>query len=148
MEWADAELLRAYRATVWRVDMAGGPLDLRVGEPVPGDRISLPAAVITAYNPRSALRPAEENAVAQRRLRESLLQMGAELRPVVAGGTGPEPAAWSEPGFLLSGIPRERVVEIASSFDQNAVLWIGEEGIPKLLVTRPGFAGAAVGAEL
>lgn len=143
----DARLLSAYRATTWTVAVGGETVPLRLDQPVLLPAPLLPAGIVTAYNPASAPTPEPENRSAQERLRAELLAAGARLAPALAGGTGPDAGRWVEPGFLVSGLGRARLVEIAGRYGQNAIVWI-DGASASLLASRPGFCGAAVGDPL
>ena len=138
----DTALLDAYRATTWIIAAPAGEVQFRLA-PSPLAVHSL--GIVTAYNPASVLQPDHINTAANRRLREELDDAGAEVFSAVAMGTGPNPDQWVEPGFAVSGLRREMLIALGARYGQNAILWIDERGCPSLIVTRPGFAGHAVG---
>lgn len=144
---SDAALLRAYRATMWTVYLPGEPVRLHLGARVPA-ALPRPLAILTAWNPASHLRSAQENQRANRRLRQVLRGAGVRCFATLAGGTGPAAHHWTEPGFAAAGLPRGRVVALGEQFGQNAVVWIGATGGAELIVTRPGFCGAVPGTVL
>jgi hypothetical protein len=138
----DSALLAAYRATTWTVALSAGETRIRLGS----DPLAVPSlGIITAYNPASNLQPDDVNAAANRRLEEELSRTGAEVFSAVATGTGPRADQWVERGFAVSGLPRETLIALGVRYGQNAIVWIDERGQPSLVVTRPGFAGRAVG---
>lgn len=145
---SDEAVLAVYRATTWTVDAPAGPLPVRPGEPVAPDSLPLPAAVLTAYNPRSEIRTASENRRANEALAEELRRCGLEPRAALAHGSGPGRERWDEPGFLVTGGELRAVVTLAARFDQNAILWIGADGVPVIVSARAGFAGSVPGAVL
>lgn len=145
---SDEAVLAVYRATTWTVDAPAGPLPVRPGEPVAPDSLPLPAAVLTAYNPRSEIRTASENRRANEALAEELRRCGLEPRAALAHGSGPGQERWDEPGFLVTGGELRAVVTLAARFDQNAILWIGADGVPVIVSARAGFAGSVPGAVL
>lgn len=143
----DRELLAAYRATTWRVWTPEGVHTLRLdGGPSPFPL--RPAGIVTAYNPASTLRPREENERANERLREEIEAAGGTAHPATAGGTGPDAELWTEPGFAVTGMPREALASLAGRFGQNAIVWIDPAGAPSLRVTRAGFCGLSPGDPL
>lgn len=144
----DADVLAAYRATRWTVDVGAGPLTVRTGEPVPPGALPLPAAVVTACNPASEPRAPGENAAANEALAGRIRAAGLSFHPALAHGTGPDAGAWDEPGFLVPGIEIDDAVSLGAAFGQNAVLWIDGTGIPLLVSSRAGFAGSAPGSVL
>jgi hypothetical protein len=140
---ADAELLGAYAATTWWLRLPAGDLPLRVGTPLTAP-VSFPAAVVTAYNPASRpCRPAA-NRASDRRLRERLRSLGLQAHAVLARAPGAA-REWDEPGHLVVGVDLGTALRLGREFAQNAIVWIGEDRLPILLATRPGFCGAAVG---
>lgn len=145
MPATDEELLAAYRATVWTVYARGGALRVGLERPAPPASGLLPAAILTAYNPLSVLRPDPENRAADERLRAELARRGASAARAVAGGTGPDADRWTEPGFAVTGLPLAEVVALAAELGQNAIAWIDESGTISLVATRAGFCGRAVG---
>jgi hypothetical protein len=142
---SDAELLSAYRATTWRVEMPGGALTLRLGDTVE----ALPAtAIITAYNPRSEKRFDEENAAANERLRAEIERAGGRWLHAMGHDSEPGASAWEEPGFAVSGLELARAFARGARSGQNAIVWIDERGTAALVVTRSGFCGCDVGQRL
>ena len=128
----DAQTDEAYRATTYRVFVAGEePIDLRIGERCAAlDRLLETCrcdrwAFITAWNPHSQQLPAEENAARQAELVNVLRVRGW----VFYEGTGiPGDPTWQpEESVLVLGMSREDAVEIAKRFRQNAIV-VGERG--------------------
>lgn len=145
LDEADARLLAAYRSTTWTVE--GSPLRIRIGRPAAGP-LSLPCAIVTAYNPRSELATAAENAAADRRLRLRLERAGTPFARTLARARPAAASEWDEPGYLACGVTLPDAAELARSFGQNAIVWIGSDAVPTLIATRAGFCGAEVGAPL
>ncbi|HEX7240483.1 MAG TPA: DUF3293 domain-containing protein [Longimicrobiaceae bacterium] len=144
----DPGLLRAYFDTTWTVHAPDGALTLRLAKPVaPGSPLR-PGGVVTAYNPASEPRPAEENRAAGLLLERALRASDTPYWPAVAGGTGPDADRWTEPGFFLRGGVRPLLVALGVVLGQNAVVWVDPAGTPVLVVTRAGFAGRAAGEEV
>ena len=144
---SDAELLEAYRHTVWTVEMPAGTLDVRLEGPAADPQLR-PAGVVTAYNPASIARTPEENRAADQELMRHVRSLGVQFRRTVAQGTGPGTEQWEEPGFLLLGDVRPLVVELGLVFGQNAVVWIDSTGAASLVCTRAGFAGRLPGQKI
>lgn len=144
-EATDDALLEAYRATRWMVWLGNGTVEIRIDRPAPVPPELLPAAIVTAYNPRSRPRPAAENCAEQDRLEAELRAAGAVLRPAMAHGTGADAGDWDEPGVLVSGTCLAHLVAIAERYGQNAIVWTERDSVARLIATRAGFAGAAPG---
>lgn len=141
----DDELIRAYARTRWSVELPGRRVELAVGRPADLRGVRLPAAVVTAYNPRSERREAAENERAHHALRTDIQDRGLAHHSTLATGTGPSDSGWDEPGLLVAGADRRWIVALAVRYGQNAVLWIGDDATPALLVTREGFGGERAG---
>lgn len=148
MAEGDGALLESYRATRWTVSGPSGPVEVRVGRSVSGAGLPLPAAIVTAYNPYSELRSPDENEAARRRLEADLGDAGIGFLPSLAHGAGPDASRWDEPGALMTGIDLDTGVELGRRYEQNAILWIGEDAVPVLVASRAGFAGAEPGVQL
>jgi hypothetical protein len=141
----DAELVEAYRHTVWTVEMPAGTLDVRLERPS-ADAQLRPAGIVTAYNPASIARTPAENEAADQELMRHVRSLGVPFRRTMAHGTGTD--AWEEPGFLLLGDVRPLVVELGLVFGQNAVVWVDATGAASLVCTRAGFAGRLPGQKI
>lgn len=140
----DAELLDAYRATVWTVETAAGTVDVRLDEAA--DPQLRPSGIVTAYNPASIARTPDENRAADQELLRHVRSLGVPFRRTLARGSGAE--EWEEPGFLLLGDVRPLLVELGLVFGQNAVLWVDATGAVSLVCTRAGFAGRRPGQKI
>lgn len=145
---SDAELLDAYRQTVWTVEMPAGTLDVRLQGGAAADAQLRPAGVVTAYNPASIARTPDENRTSDLDLMRHVRSLGVPFRRTLAQGTGPGAEQWEEPGFLLLGDVRPLVVELGLVFGQNAVIWIDATGAASLVCTRAGFAGRLPGQKI
>ncbi len=139
----DLDLLAAYRATSWTVELPGGQARLRLDESAPLH--PRPLGIITAYNPASVPRSDKDNRAANEELRRELERAGAAVYPALAHGTGEEAQEWTEPGFAAVGAELPLLVTLGERFGQNAIVWVDEAGEPALVVTRAGFCGARVG---
>ena len=144
---SDAELLDAYRRTVWTVEMPSGSLDVRLDGTTPDAQLR-PAGIVTAYNPASIPRSAAENRDADQDLLKHVRSLGVPFRRTVARGADPRDKGFEEPGFLLLGDVRPLAVELGLVFGQNAVVWTDETGAVSLVCTRSGFAGRRPGQKI
>ena len=133
------ELIQAYRETHYRVE-AVEPFTLMVGQ-VSAEVLKALAkrglkscAFVTACNPYSiALKP-EENTILERKLNLHLTAQGLSHPP----GEGVHPSnGWpGERSSLVWGVSETNAREIAEAFQQNAFIWVGEDGIPELILMR------------
>jgi hypothetical protein len=135
----DQALLDDYRAASYSVDADGERIELRVDTHCPALDAVLRRrgadrwAMMTAYNPRSDVRPDAENEEAQRALEAALA--GFTLLPSVGGSTD---GRWSEPGVLAIGIDEALARDLMRRFAQNAYLVGRAGGVVELRVTEDG----------
>lgn len=139
-----ADTLKAYLETDYRV--AATPvtpdLTLRVGErcEILG-RLVMPsqpmqAVFITACNPLGIAVPEAENQAAQSKLASLLAGLASSVH--VGEGQGRD-AAWpAEPSYLAVGLDFDAACELARQFRQNAIIWVGADLTPNLVVLRGG----------
>ena len=133
------ELIQAYRETHYRVE-GMEPFTLMVGQ-VSAEVLKAFAkrglkscAFVTACNPYSiALKP-EENTILERKLNLHLTAQGLSHTP----GEGVHPSnGW--PGERISlvwGVSEKNALKIVKAFQQNAFIWVGEVGVPELILLR------------
>lgn len=129
-------MIAAYRDTDYWVDDGPHRFVLRLGEKsLAMAGLPLGAAFITAWNPESALTQPNANAVANKRLFAALQAAGAD--PILNGYGQSRSASWPrEDSFLACGLRRPQAVEIGAVFDQNAIVWIGADGVPALVLLK------------
>ena len=132
--------IAAYRATHYRVCAPGKAFTLLIGIPS-GDLSQLYLATgascalfITAYNPFGKMQSDGENLAAH-----SIL--GEELRAWtnhIYDGHGEDPTdVWPEErSYLALGIGRQTSEDLGVRAQQDAVVWVGDDGIPQLLCLR------------
>lgn len=126
----------AYRAARYVVDGPQG-FTLRPGRASAPLRARLArvgestACVISASNPRSVRRSAALNRAANAALRRDLLAAGAR---VLSGHAEDPSGKWPDEKFCLAlGLSRAAALRLARRYGQNAVLWAGPKGRPRLL---------------
>ena len=134
-----ADLIRAYRETDYRAGVGPAEITLRIDEraealsrlyETSGHRCAL---FVTACNPFSETRSVETNLAAHARLRAEL----TKLTRYVIEGIGAHPSGrWEEKSFLALGVSREAAIMLGRQFGQNAVVWIGDDLIPRLILLR------------
>jgi hypothetical protein len=143
----DTDLVDAYLGAEWGVQTSTGTLTVRLDGTRPDPQLR-PSGIVTAYNPASILRSAEENEAADTELLRHVRSLGVPYRRTVARGEAPGSAAWEEPGYLLLGEVRPLLVELGLVFGQNAIVWIDAAGDVSLVCTRSGFAGRLPGQKI
>jgi hypothetical protein len=132
-----AELLRAYRNTTYWVAADPEPIALRIDhksrqlDRVLATNRTAHWAFITAWNPKSKIRPHWYNAAKQRTLLNALRRQGRQWLSGLAHADGCD---WpAEPAVIVFGMTRDRARRLGRRFRQNAVV-IGKRGAPALLV--------------
>jgi len=135
----DAATVQAYRETEYRV-LGSMPAVLRVGARCAGLEAlhrahgSTCSAFVTACNPSGRIVAEDINARRQRALAAEISRRGLAAIP----GIGVHPAGgWpGEPSFLVPGLARQAAGELGRLFEQNALIWSGEDAVPQLLLLR------------
>ena len=132
--------IQAYLATDYKIDHALQVIVLSIG--YRSDPLSNLfscyevncAAFITAYNPRGAIQSDEANAQAHYELASMLQKLGHK----VIEGTGSEKGSkWpAEKSYCAFGLTLEPVKAIGTHFNQDAIVWIGEDAISHLILLR------------
>ncbi len=136
--------VQAYRETHYKVFAQPGSAEiaftLRVDEPCPEllaahkrRRVDC-SAFVTAYNPFSQALAAGESAARQLALVREL-----EARAFAWDkGVGEHPSnSWpGEPSCLVYGIALDAAKVLAARFEQNAFVWSGADGVPRLILLR------------
>lgn len=126
-----------YKATTFRVETADGPIDLRIGENNPGidDLLTKHKATewayITAWNPGSLPLPADENALAHKKLLQIIQDRGF----VHHLGEGiPDQDGWApERSVWIAGMGRQDAVKVGRQFGQKAIVVGSLGGLAKLV---------------
>ena len=135
---ADPNLLAAYAATHYIVNGVERPFVLRVNErsaplEVLHRRHGVDrSAFLTAWNPRSQRRADAINQAAQSELEATLRASGLKLFSAI--GIDPDGNWPGEPSVLALGIAREQAEQIGRQYGQNALLWMGADAVPELVL--------------
>ena len=134
------ELIAAYRAAEYRAECGAETIVLRIDERsallsrVFDSSSYRSAAFITAYNPSSLLESEDANRVAHARLRAELERRTARI---FEGASVSPQGAWpDEKSFLALGLELEDAKTLGLNFGQNAIVWAGEDAIPRLILLR------------
>jgi hypothetical protein len=132
-------LISAYRATRYRV-FSNPDFDFAIGHRsevlanLYRDRAVASAAFLTAWNPEGNLQNEAFNRTALARLRE---RVASEAVAVIAGfGEDPDGVWAGEESLLALGLGREASCRIGAEFRQNAIVWVGPDAVPELLLLR------------
>lgn len=91
-------------------------------------------AFITACNPYSQLIGDKENAERQLELARELCALGLTF----FAGAGAHPTGeWpAEASLLVLGLPLAAAKRLGEEYDQNAIVWCGQEATPELVLLR------------
>lgn len=92
------------------------------------------AAFVTAYNPLGQDTAPAINVAAQATLEETV----ANNRLPFYRGQGEDPKGiWlSEASVLIMGVSYENACSLGNQHQQNAIVWIGSDSIPQLILLR------------
>ncbi|VVD89039.1 hypothetical protein PCE31106_01513 [Pandoraea cepalis] len=92
------------------------------------------SAFITACNPFSHACEHGANALRQKDLACELTQVGLRF----IGGIGQHPSnKWpGEPSFLVLGVSLEAAKDLGERYEQNAIVWAGDDAVPQLVLLR------------
>lgn len=133
------ELIDAYQSTLFNV--IGPPrFTLQIGEASPqleelyrAHKVAT-AAFLTAWNPHSEERPKEENYRAQVQLETEVNSLAAAVLP----GMGQDPYGErpGEPSILALGLSRDVASSLGAQYRQNAIVWVGDDLVPVLVLLR------------
>lgn len=133
-------LIAAYQATHYQVFIAGETITLRIGA-ISSRLFELHkqhdvtcSGFLTAWNPYSVNVSLGGNCDAQTSLLEKLGQLKLALLP----GLGIDPAG-SVPGeesVLALGLTSEEAISFGNQYQQNAVVWIGNDAVPELILLK------------
>ena len=132
--------VRAYLATDYRLGHAAQDIVLTIGQR--SERLAALfaakgvncGAFLTAYNPRSTIQPDEVNDRAHVQLAAKL----QELRVHAIEGSGSEEGTeWpAEKSYFALGLALEPAKAIGTHFDQDAIVWVGPDAVPQLILLR------------
>ena len=135
----DPAIIKAYRETDYHVH-GDVPFTLTIGAVSPA-LLTLQAATktassafITACNPFSEATVDTTNADRQRALSSDLHQRGLKF----INGIGMHPSnQWAgEPSLLVPGVSLDTAKTLGVYYEQNAIVWSGPDGIPRLILLR------------
>jgi hypothetical protein len=135
-----AKLIQCYVAAHYQVRIGPDTLTLHIDQHC--EPLSKPmqeygtqcALYITAYNPHSQSQPIETNLTASKQLCDLLSSHSSHI----FAGKSLDPAGkWpAEPSFLALGIDLATSKALGRQFDQNAIVWIDFDAIPRLVLLR------------
>lgn len=134
------EKVRAYMATDYRLGHSDSDIILNIGKE--SDRIRLVfdsmgvdcGAFITAYNPQGSIQSDEANNEGHSQLANEIERRGLAS---IEGSGSEEGTEWpSEFSYFALGLALEPAKIIGTQFDQDAIVWVGSDCIPQLILLR------------
>ncbi|MGH7739488.1 MAG: DUF3293 domain-containing protein [bacterium] len=134
------ETQKAYQRTLCQVNARPKGWILQVGKPskplleIYEEEGFSAAAFITAYNPRGQKISAVQNRKAQKALLEDIREKKYAFIPAL--GKDPKGEWDGEPSFLVFGISLKAAKDLGRKYRQNAILFAGRNGRPRLILLR------------
>jgi hypothetical protein len=132
--------IRAFLATDYRLGHTEHDIILNIG--VPSERLAALftscgvacGAFLTAYNPRGAIQSDEANERGHAELASMLHDQGLQ---VIEGYGSEEGTEWpAEKSYFALGLQLDAAERIGRHFDQDAIVWVGSDAIPQLILLR------------
>lgn len=130
--------LQAYMQASYHIATQSGNFALRIGEYSPplatlySSHGAHSSCYITASNPLGVETDEAANSTANRRLHAELQGLGY---CVFEGDGASDDAIWpSEKSYLALGTSPDDARTLCEKYDQNAVVYIGEDAVPMLLI--------------
>jgi hypothetical protein len=135
----DTSLIKAYEAANYYVRTAQ-PFTIQIS--VKSDGLAAwyrklgvtSAAFVTAYNPFGSVLSDKENKLRNKKLRSDMDALG--LTSVNGFGQDKLGEWGQEDSFLIFGISLEDARAVGIKYEQNAIVWSGNDAIPQLILLR------------
>jgi len=132
--------IRAYLATDYRIGHTDQDIVLKVDQR--SDRVAdlflshgvTCGAFLTAYNPQGSRQTDAANDQAHADLAVRLQQLGT----AAIEGSGSEAGSdWpAERSYFALGLALEAARSVGTHFDQDAIVWVGSDAVPQLILLR------------
>lgn len=132
--------VRAYLATDYRLGHTDQDIVLTIGKH--SERLAALfadsnvncGAFLTAYNPRGAIQSDKANESGHAELAGKLQEL--ELQTIEGSGSE-EGTEWpAEKSYFALGLALEPAKAIGIHFDQDAIVWVGPDAVPQLILLR------------
>ena len=132
--------VRAYLATDYRLGhtdqdivLTIGKLSERLAKLFAGNGINC-GAFLTAYNPQGTIQSDAANDLAHAELAARLNVLGLQA---IEGSGSEEGTDWpAEKSYFALGLDLETSKAIGTHFDQDAIVWVGADAVPQLVLLR------------
>ncbi len=135
-----AEKIAAYRGTGYRLGQGLGAITLRIDTRSEA-LLRLYASsghncgvFITAQNPLGEAQSAEANDASHARLAAELKAL--QIEAIEGAGADPGGAWPAEKSLFALGVDLDAARRLGVRYRQNAIVWVGEDVIPKLILLR------------
>ena len=134
------EKIRAYRATDYRLGHTDKDIVLTIGQRserlaglFAGNVVNC-GAFLTAFNPQGTIQSDAANAQGHAELASKLHELGLH---VIEGSGSEEGTEWpAEKSYFALGLALEPAKAIGTQFDQDAIVWVGPDAVPQLILLR------------
>ena len=132
--------IRAYLVTDYRLGHTDNDIILNIGKR--SERLAVLfasggvdcGAFITAYNPRGTTQSDEANNQAHAQLAGEIEKLGLAS---IEGSGNEEGTDWpAECSYFVLGLALEPAKAIGTHFDQDAIVWVGSDCLPQLILLR------------
>ena len=132
--------LRAYEATDYRLGHTDQDIVLTIRKR--SERLATLFAVygvncgafLTAYNPQGTIQSDAANAQGHAELASKLQELGVQA---IEGSGSEEGTEWpAEKSYFALGLALELAKAIGTHFDQDAIVWVGPDAVPQLILLR------------
>ena len=132
--------VQAYLATSYRLGHTAQDIVLTIGQR--SDRLAAIfassnvdcGAFLTAYNPRGTQQSDAANDSAHAELAAQLHVLGLQA---IEGSGSEEGTDWpAEKSYFAMGLDLETSKAIGTHFDQDAIVWVGADAVPQLILLR------------
>ena len=134
------EKVRAYHATSYRLGHTNADIVLNIGILSPPvitlfrTRQVTCGAFVTAFNPYGVQQSDAENEQAHARLLNQVASMGLSF---MEGSGGEDGSDWpAERSLFVLGLGLADAQKLGQLFDQDALVWVGADGMPQLILLR------------
>ena len=132
--------VRAYLATDYRIAHTSQDIVLTIGQRserlavlFAGNGVNC-GAFLTSYNPRGTIQTDAVNGLAHAQLAAKLQELGLQA---IEGSGSEEGTEWpAEKSYFALGLALEPAKAIGTHFDQDAIVWVGSDAVPQLILLR------------
>ena len=132
--------VRAYLATDYRIGHTSQDIILTIGQRserlavlFAGNGVNC-GAFLTSYNPRGTIQTDAVNGLAHAQLAAKLQELGLQA---IEGSGSEEGTEWpAEKSYFALGLALEPAKAIGTHFDQDAIVWVGSDAVPQLILLR------------